>query len=74
MKTINKKILGTVLLLAVITTGLNAQVTIGSTEDPAPSAVLDLNTGGPGNLGFLLPRVALTSADDQQLLIYRPSD
>jgi hypothetical protein len=67
MKTITKKIIGTILLL-LITTSLNAQVTIGSAENPAESAVLDLNTGGPGNLGLLLPRVALTSADDDETI------
>jgi hypothetical protein len=68
MKMITKKIIGTVLLLAVITTGLNAQVTIGSLSEPAPSAVLDLNTGGLGNLGFLLPRIALTSDTDDETI------
>jgi hypothetical protein len=58
-----KQIFGTVLLF-VITTSLNAQVTIGSLEDPAPSAVLDLNTGGNNRLGLLLPNVPLTSETD----------
>ena len=39
---------------------INAQVTFGSTADPAPGAVLDLQSGG--NKGLLMPQVTLTSA------------
>ena len=39
-------------------TVFRAQVTIGSGQEPDPSAVLDLQSRG--NLGLLLPRVALT--------------
>jgi hypothetical protein len=67
MKTITKKIIGTVLLL-LITTSLNAQVTIGSLSEPNESAVLDLNTGGPGNLGLLLPSIDLESDTDQETI------
>lgn len=60
------------LLLGIATTSVNAQVTIGSSEEPAQSAVLDLNTGGAGNLGLLLPRVALTS-DVDAVTIHEPA-
>ncbi|GHT47932.1 hypothetical protein FACS189440_10090 [Bacteroidia bacterium] len=60
-----KTIFGLLSLLLLTATGMNAQVTIGSKENPAESAVLDLNTGGAGNLGLLLPRVALTSETDK---------
>jgi hypothetical protein len=43
---------------------MNAQVTIGSSELPAASAVLDLNTGGTGKLGLLLPLVDLENETD----------
>lgn len=45
-------------LLIVSVASVNSQVTIGSTDDPNPSAVLDLKTT---NQGLLLPRVALVS-------------
>jgi hypothetical protein len=52
-----------------ITASVNAQVRIGGTIDPDPSALLDLNKTDDatpaGNLGLGLPRVALTSATQQ---------
>ncbi|MDR0864915.1 MAG: hypothetical protein LBO74_08290, partial [Candidatus Symbiothrix sp.] len=52
-------------LLLVMTTGLKAQVVIGTNAaEPVASAVLDLNSGIDGNLGLLLPRVALTGDKD----------
>jgi hypothetical protein len=65
MKTMNEKIYLLLLLFLWATTDAKAQVTIGSTENPAASAILDLNTGGKNNLGLLLPRVALTSETDK---------
>ena len=52
-----------VMMLTVLywgTASMNAQVMIGSASDPAPGAVLDLQSGG--NKGLLMPRVILTSA------------
>jgi len=48
--------IGIFAMLSVLT--LKAQVTIGVNQAPDPSAVLDLQS--KGNLGMLLPRVALT--------------
>jgi hypothetical protein len=51
-------------LLILSVTGANAQVRIGGTDDPNPSAVLDLNATNAANngaLGLALPRVELTS-------------
>ncbi|MDR0413303.1 MAG: hypothetical protein LBH61_05850 [Dysgonamonadaceae bacterium] len=64
-----KTILSMMLLSGIMATSMKAQVTIGSTEDPAESAILDLNTGGNGNLGFLLPRVALASDTDASTVV-----
>ncbi|MDR0864857.1 MAG: hypothetical protein LBO74_07995, partial [Candidatus Symbiothrix sp.] len=56
-------------LLLVMTTGLKAQVVIGTNAaEPVASAVLDLNSGIDGNLGLLLPRVALESATDEETI------
>ena len=51
--------------LIVVFCGLSSvfsygQVTIGSTTDPHPAAILDLQSTGKG---LLLPRVSLTDAD-----------
>ena len=40
---------------------INAQVTIGSQEDPTSGAVLDLSKVSSSNLGLMLPRVSLTN-------------
>jgi len=49
-------LVGIFALLSTLT--LKAQVTIGENQEPDPAAVLDLQS--KGNLGLLLPRVALT--------------
>ncbi|MDR0863415.1 MAG: Ig-like domain-containing protein [Candidatus Symbiothrix sp.] len=65
MKTMNKRMYFMLSLLLVMTTGLKAQVVIGTNvAEPESSAVLDLNSGIDGNLGLLLPRVPLTAEDD----------
>jgi hypothetical protein len=62
-----KKVLFLMFMLFLIVSGtanLKAQVRIGGSADPNPSAVLDLNatnTANNGNLGLALPRVELTS-------------
>ncbi len=48
-----------ILLAAAFTTGVNAQMSVGTSAAPNANAVLDLVSGG--NKGLLLPRVALTS-------------
>jgi hypothetical protein len=57
------------LLFALGTASMNAQVRIGGTDDPNPSAALDVNKtddeAPAGNLGLGLPRVALTSATQE---------
>ena len=40
---------------------VNAQVTIGSLEEPTPGAVLDLSKVSTRDLGLLLPQVSLTN-------------
>ncbi|MDR1562626.1 MAG: hypothetical protein LBS54_06045 [Dysgonamonadaceae bacterium] len=61
------KVLFISLLILIPITGLHAQVTIGSTDDPAPAALLDLKEHPPTNNnvtaetgGLLLPRVKLS--------------
>jgi hypothetical protein len=62
-----KKIFFLMLTLIVLSTAsMNAQVRIGGTADPNPSAVLDLNENddaNAGTLGLALPRVELTATD-----------
>ncbi|GHT05063.1 hypothetical protein FACS189440_17620 [Bacteroidia bacterium] len=55
-----------------LSAGMNAQVTIGSSSEPAKSAVLDLNTGGSHDKGLLLPRLDLASATDISKLSAAP--
>jgi hypothetical protein len=56
-----KKVFFFVLTLMILSAAsVNAQVTIGSEEDPRPGSVLDLQSGG--SLGLLLPSVTLTDA------------
>jgi uncharacterized protein (TIGR02145 family) len=43
---------------------VNAQVTIGSDQDPHGGAVLDLSKASGGHIGFLLPRIALQKVGD----------
>jgi uncharacterized protein YjdB len=45
-------------LIVLSVASMNAQVTIGSAEEPTPGTVLDLQSGG--SLGLLLPNVKLT--------------
>jgi hypothetical protein len=45
-----------------ITASMNAQVTIGSEEEPTPGTVLDLQSGG--SRGLLLPNVKLTDEEE----------
>ena len=51
------------LLVSLVTTPMQAQVTIGTQEVPNPNALLDLkeNAAGEATKGLLLPRVALDS-------------
>jgi hypothetical protein len=54
-------------LLMGVSASMNAQVRIGGTDDPNPSAVLDLNAtdeSNNGDLGLALPRVELTSTGE----------
>lgn len=55
-----------------LSAGMNAQVTIGSSSEPAKSAVLDLNTGGSHDKGLLLPRLDLATATDVSTLSAAP--
>jgi hypothetical protein len=63
-----KKVFYLVLTLMVLSAvSVNAQVRIGGSADPNPSALLDLNatdTTTVGKLGLALPRVKLTSTAD----------
>jgi hypothetical protein len=54
-------------LLIGVSASMNAQVTIGSDQDPRDGAVLDLSQVYEKNLGFLLPQVSLTNIDGWQL-------
>lgn len=63
-----KKIIFLLAFLAFIAMNAEAQVTIGSNEQPGSGAILDLNEGKTTNKdesekGLLLPRVKLTSTD-----------
>ncbi|MDR1633249.1 MAG: DUF1566 domain-containing protein [Dysgonamonadaceae bacterium] len=55
------------LFLMALGTVMNAQVTIGSDQNPKDGAVLDLSQVNDQNLGFLLPRVSLVNVTDWQL-------
>jgi uncharacterized protein (TIGR02145 family) len=46
---------------------VNAQVTIGSMDDPHGGAVLDLSKASGNSIGFLLPRVSLENANTWQI-------
>jgi hypothetical protein len=66
-----KKVIFLMLTLIVLgAASMNAQVTIGSTSNPDPSAVLDLNTGSSSNgyKGLLLPHVPLKSDRDDETI------
>ncbi|MDR1632833.1 MAG: DUF1566 domain-containing protein [Dysgonamonadaceae bacterium] len=54
-------------LMTLGTVNVNAQVTIGSKQNPQDGAVLDLSQVNDQNLGFLLPRVSLVNVTDWQL-------
>jgi hypothetical protein len=61
-----KKMFCLMLLFMVLgAASMNAQVTIGSTSNPDPSAILDLNTGSNVYKGLLLPNVPLTGDNDE---------
>jgi hypothetical protein len=64
-----KKIFFLMLMLLIWgTASMNAQVRIGGTADPNPSAILDLNAtdaANNGDLGLALPRVELTSTGNK---------
>jgi hypothetical protein len=51
-------------LIVLSAASMNAQVTIGSLDNPHPGAVLDLHSN---SLGFLLPTVSLNDVSDFQL-------
>ncbi|GHU73534.1 hypothetical protein FACS189413_18010 [Bacteroidia bacterium] len=53
------------LLFFAAVASMNAQVTIGSSENPTEGAILDLSISG--NLGLILPRVALNNTTHYQL-------
>jgi hypothetical protein len=65
MKKMKKTIFVLLALLLSAATSINAQVTIGSDDTPATSAVLDLSTVEAQNLGLLLPQVPLTGTTDE---------
>ncbi|MDR0866314.1 MAG: hypothetical protein LBO74_15495 [Candidatus Symbiothrix sp.] len=54
------------ILLIVGTASMNAQVNIGSIDDPKGGALLDLSQSGK-NLGLILPNVPLANTGDWQL-------
>ena len=66
-----KKIYLFLLCVSVFAISANAQVTIGSQDAPAEGALLELKSS---NLGFLPPRVALTSLSDFAPLPGSPVD
>ena len=49
-------------IISISFTTINAQVTIGSNQQPNSDAVLDLISNG--NKGLLLPRVALSATNN----------
>jgi len=57
-----KKTILIAMLISGLYLGLQAQVTIGSNDQPNSNAVLDLISNG--NKGLLLPRVALTATNN----------
>jgi hypothetical protein len=63
-----KRIILVLVLALGLSTGMRAQVTIGSTSEPDKSAVLDLNTGGTNNKGLLLPTVKLKDDEDKSII------
>lgn len=57
-----KKVFGLMLTLFVLASvSVNAQVTIGSQDEPHPAAVLDLKSTTTPGKGLLLPNVEITS-------------
>jgi uncharacterized protein (TIGR02145 family) len=54
-------------LLVLSVASVNAQVTIGSMDDPHGGAVLDLSKASGSNVGFLLPRISLTNVNTWQI-------
>ncbi|MDR0682913.1 MAG: hypothetical protein LBG15_13855, partial [Dysgonamonadaceae bacterium] len=61
-----RKMIYLALMLTILSAAnVNAQVTIGSDQDPHKGAVLDLSQST--KLGFLLPHVFLTNVLDWQL-------
>ena len=71
-----KKIIYLILILIVSTVNVNAQVVIGSLDNPHAGAILELKTTEtPGfQQGFLLPKVILTSANTWLPLAGTPVD
>lgn len=61
-----RKITFLLTLLIIFTLNIQAQVTIGSDQEPHKNALLDIkeNPDGSSNKGIILPRVALTSTLD----------
>ncbi|MDR1402632.1 MAG: hypothetical protein LBJ60_02870 [Tannerellaceae bacterium] len=63
-----------VVLLAVGFSGsVQAQIKIGSTGDPHPSAMLDMNSSGNNRLGALFPLIPINSSTDRTA-ISSPAD
>jgi uncharacterized protein (TIGR02145 family) len=68
LKNMRKKAIFWMLALVMMSAAsVNAQVTIGSVEDPHGGAVLDLSKASGSSIGFLLPRIALTNVDTWQI-------
>jgi uncharacterized protein (TIGR02145 family) len=57
----------TLTFLVLGAASMNAQVTIGSAEDPHSGAILDLSKTGGNSFGFLLPRVPLENVNTWQI-------
>jgi hypothetical protein len=56
-------------LLMMSAASMNAQVRIGSLDDPAPGAVLDLKNPADGSYkgGLLLPKVSIADPDNEPI-------
>jgi uncharacterized protein (TIGR02145 family) len=55
------------MLIMMSAASVNAQVTIGSTDDPHGGAVLDLSKANGEHAGFLLPRISLENVATWQI-------
>ena len=60
-QTIFRNLLALTVTASFFFTGVNAQVTIGNSEEPTPGAVLDLSKVESKDLGLMLPQVSLTT-------------